>query len=398
MNLYASIADPCGPRTFLARCIRGIEWVLAAEIETRFRPDTITLGHRTVHFSTHATPALKSLQLATADDVFLMIGEIDGIDRTRASLTRLRERAHGLPWTSTIANLRCLRPHAAWASTTIAASSRGKRNYNRYEIEEALAESATAALGLPHRPSRAPRSATPELSIRVHLDGARAVIAARVFDMPLHRRAYKLDSSVGTLHPPLAAAMAMISGLHSSSRVLDPFTGVGTIPIEAKLLQPHALAMGSDIDSARLHHAAANARRADASVDFIRADAGRLPWTAGAFTHVISNVPWQRSVALGGRLAHAPLERDREIARVLSPAGRAVLLVHPDDPVATKDGGDSGMTLLYRSWLSTFGQYPRLCVLVRDGEAGPGMFDANAAYGPALARWAGHANTIELWC
>lgn len=395
MTLHASAADARGPRTFLARCIRGTEWILAAEIETRLGPDAISLTHRSVRFSTHATPPLESLRLATADDVFLVLGSIEGIDRARASLARLRTCAHELPWRSAIPDLTRLRPRATWAGATLSASALGKRNYSRYEIEAAVAEGAIDGLGLPLRPSRAPRPDHPELSIRVHLEGTRAVIAARIFDVPLHRRPYKLHSCAGTLHPPLAAAMAMIAGLRSGSRVLDPFTGVGTIPIEAVRLQPRATVIGSDIDPVRLRHAAHNARRAGASAEFVQTDAARLPWPSGAFTHVVSNVPWQRTVSLRGRLAHEPLERDRAIARALGPSGRAVLLVHADDPIAARDAGTSVMTPLHRSWLSTFGQHPRLCVLARVGEEGHAPFAAETPWGPALARWVDHADTVE---
>lgn len=395
MTLHAPAADARGPRSFLARCLRGTEWILAAEIETRFDPDTLTLAHRSIRFTTRATPTLDALRLATADDVFLVVGTVEGIYRTRESLTRLREGAHELPWAPTIADLTRLRPGAVWTGTTLSTSSLGKRNYNRYEIEASVAEGAAVGLGLPLRPSRTPRPADLELSIRVHLEGTQATIAARIFDTPLHRRDYKLHTCAGTLHPPLAAAMAMVAGLRPGSRLLDPFTGVGTIPIEAQRLQPHATATGSDIDPDRVRHAASHARRAGASVQLARADAARLPWPTGTFTHVVSNVPWHRTVALRGHLAHAPHERDRAIARALDASGRAVLLVHPEDPIAADGGSMHGMTPLHRSWLSTFGQHPRLCILSREGDEGNGAIDTGAPWGPALARWLDRADTVE---
>lgn len=395
MALPAPAADAHGPRAYLARCLRGTEWILAAEIETRLSPTTITLAHRSVRFTTDSPPPLASLSLATADDVFLVVADVTGIDRTRAGLAYLRARAHELPWGAALAGLKRLRPQASWRAATVTASHLGRRNYNRYEIEAAVAEAASEGLGLQYRPSRSPQPHTPELALRVHLEGTRATVAARIFDTPLHRRSYKLTTCSGTLHPPLAAAMALIAGLRPGSRVLDPFTGVGTIPIEAGRLQPRARVIGSDIDAERIRGASSNARLAGASATFQVEDAAALPWRRASFTHVVSNVPWQRAVGLRGRLASASSARDEEIARVLAYAGRAVLLVDQEDPLVTRNDVGNGMRVVHRSWLSAFGQHPRLCILARGGEGGDGPIDAGAPWGPALGRWVDKADTLE---
>lgn len=394
MNLHATSAPVRGESTFIARCIRGIEWILAAEIETRIRPEAITLAHRTVRFTICRLPALDDLRFITADDVFLQVGVIDGVDRTRASLARLRELANGLAWDDALLRLGHLQGSAPWMGYSITASALGRRNYNRYEIEDAVAEGAAIALSRLPRTSGGPQQGIPELALRIHLDGAQAVVAARIFETPLHRRNYKVRSCAGTLHPPLAAAMAMIAGLEPGSQVIDPFTGVGTIPIEAKRLQPEATVIGVDIDAARVAGAAENARRAGVRPDFVRADAGRLPCDRGGFTHVISNPPWHRAVAMTGRLAHAPRERERGLARLLQPGGRAVLLLDPHDPLA--EGGALGFCLLHRSWLSVFGQYPRLCVLSSGEKVGGAPREA--VWSSSLERWYWAADTVEVRC
>lgn len=385
-----------GRLDLLARCIRGIEWIVAAEIETRLSPGTVVLGHREIRF-TAVAPSVEALQLSTADDVFLVVGDAENIDHTRASLARLRPIAHELPWATALSHLRTLRPDADWPAFTISASALGKRNFSRYDVEDHVAEGAAAALGLPYRPTRSPVRDGPELAVRVHLVDTRATFAVRVFDAPLHRRAYKQRSCVGTLHPPLAAAMAMLAGLRPGARVLDPFAGVGTVAIETRLLQPLAQIFGADIDGARLRDAGENARHAGVDVALVRADGAHFPWVGGAFDRVVSNVPWQRAVPLRGCLTRSPGARDREIARVLDHAGRAVLLVHPDDPIGRRMGGRSPLRLLHRSWLSVFGQHPRLCVLAGEGAVTCRAVDVHAPYGPALARWIVHAGTGEDW-
>ena len=64
--------------TFLCRCIRGIEWVVAAEVRGRALGRVEALGHREVRFSTDGLPDAEALRLRTADDVlFIAAGAVD---------------------------------------------------------------------------------------------------------------------------------------------------------------------------------------------------------------------------------------------------------------------------------------------------------------------------------
>jgi 23S rRNA G2445 N2-methylase RlmL len=381
---------------FLARCIRGIEWIVAAEVEETLDVDAVSLGHREVRFSMGAVPSAKSLQLASADDAFLVLGEADGVDHTRASLAGLAEAARDLPWMDALSNLRRIRSGVEWSAFTISASFLGRRNYNRYEIEDHVAEAALAALKLPYRATREDIQPGLELSLRVHVVEERATFALRVFDTPLHRRQYKQRSHIGTLHPPLAAAMAMVAGLRPGGTVLDPFAGAGTVAIEAHLLQPSATVVGTDIGHARLVDAGVNVRGARVGADLVVADVIRLPFAYGGFDRVVTNVPWQVTVKAEGDLARSPESRDRELARVLDHGGRAVLLVHEDDPVRLGTAGDLGLALCHRSWLSVSGQHPRLCILAREGAVASGPIDSDAPFGRALARNLPRADTVEF--
>ena len=68
------------------------------------------------------------------------------------------------------------------------------------------------------------------------------------------------------------------------------------------------------------------------------ADAGRMPVARGRVDRIISNLPWGRQVEARGALAGAPDRFFREVRRVLSARGRAVLLLHE----ATLTGGIGG--------------------------------------------------------
>jgi 23S rRNA G2445 N2-methylase RlmL len=381
---------------FVARCLHGIEWVLAAEIEETFGVEIISTAHREVRFATVGAPPAPSLLLRTADDVFLTAGGATGIDHTRASLARLGDGAARLPWPAVIAAWRAIRPDAASSSFTVTASARGRRNYDRYEVEDRVAERIAPAFALPYRATRDSGGDAPGLAVRVHLVEDTATFALRVFDHPLHRREYKRHSQIGTLHPPLASAMAMVAGLRPGARVLDPFVGAGTVAIEARRLQPSAFVVGIDIDATRVADAARNAAGAHVRPDLLVADAGRLPFATATFDRVVGNAPWLVAVDALGELAGAPsVGRDSELARVLAAGGRAVLLVHEND--ATQLGGARriGLEPRFRGWISVFGQYPRLCVVTGAGDRSGGAIDTEAPFGAALARNVWRADTRE---
>ena len=71
------------PVQLLARCVRGLEWLTAAEIGERL-PDAVELtpGPREITFRLAALdPAV--LDLRTVDDVFLSVGGTAGVGSTK---------------------------------------------------------------------------------------------------------------------------------------------------------------------------------------------------------------------------------------------------------------------------------------------------------------------------
>jgi 23S rRNA G2445 N2-methylase RlmL len=165
----------------------------------------------------------------------------------------------------------------------------------------------------------------------VHIDHTDAGLGIRVGAVPLHRRAYKLDSAPGSLHPPVAYALGRLAGVRPGQVVLDPFCGAGTALVECGRGAGDLVAVGVDISRDALEAAAANAERAGVRVVAVQADAGRLPFGDGTVDRVVSNPPWHNQVEYAGSLASGTEAFWRELARVLTADGRAVLLGVADD-------------------------------------------------------------------
>src|SRR5690606_9670379 len=237
-----------------ARCIRGLEPVLASEI-LRDELGVITRqGHREVRFD--ALRPGGRFEPRTADDVFLLAAEMPDPGPAKAGVAGLAELAAGLAGAALLRTRRAYRSSggsarapagSGWSEgagvpgVEVSASFLGRRNFNRYDVEDAVGRALARVLGVAYHSRRSGAAPPPGcLGWRVVLDGERAALMVRLGDRPAHRRAYKRATVPGTLHPPLAAAMALLAELRPEHRVVDPCCGAGTLLIEAARVQPQA--------------------------------------------------------------------------------------------------------------------------------------------------------------
>jgi tRNA (guanine6-N2)-methyltransferase len=318
------------PVALVARTVRGIEELVAAEIHCRGIGSVDRIGHREVHLST-PDPARAMTALACADDVLLLAGLVDGVGHTRADLQRLRHGLTGLDARRLMRLRRRLGGPAGSAGIDVSASFVGRRTYNRFDIEDTVGQQLARVLGLAYHSRRhGTRPPAGTCSWRVSLEGSRATVGLRIGDRPAHRRAYKQATVAGTLHPPLAAAMAGLAGAAPGDTVLDPCCGAGTLLVEQHRAVLGLRLLGMDWDGASLRSAAANA--AGVPVRLARADAGCLPVAGGSVERILVNPPWGRRVPARGLLAGHPERLWAEARRVLRPGGRLVTLIHEGDP------------------------------------------------------------------
>jgi tRNA (guanine6-N2)-methyltransferase len=317
----------------LVRCVHGLEWVCADEV-TRLRGATgLQFGRRDVMVQ---LPVLDpaALGLRTADDAYLAVGSGTGAtpDEIAAALSPL-------PWEGRVDDVRALRAVPSAPVLDVVAALEGHR-FSRFAVEHAVGPALAARFGGTYlrRTGEGREPGEPDLTVRVAVRNGAVTAALRIAARPLHRRDWKRDTGPGTLHPPMAAALARLASPEPGETVLDPFCGDGTIAVETALAFARARVTGHDLDPARLDNAERNAERAGVSVTLARADAG----CPGAHADVvITNPPWNLAVDAAGALGGGLDPFWRRLPDLLTPAGRFVAITDAtlDAPAALVRAG-----------------------------------------------------------
>ncbi len=327
----------------LVRTVTGLERLAAAELVAA-RHRVIDLSKRQlIVVPSNATIITDPPRLA--DDLFVIKAAVTDPGRTRQALA-----------VAMMAVRRRLRacPAAGESVFAVSASFQGTRNYNRFDVEDLVGEALRELTGTPYH-SR--RTGTPppteRVDWRVILDGTTMWIGVRPFDVPLHRRDWRRQTVAGSLHPPVAAAMARLAQIRTGHRVLDPFCGAGTLLREAYNLMPEATYLGIDQAPDAIAAARANApAHTSTSVHFRQGDARQL---SVCVDRIVTNPPWDVRLGIGDIAPYLSQWR-----RILRPDGRVVAILNQEQAAAMIR--DATWRVLDVYDIAVAGQHPRIVV------------------------------------
>ncbi len=301
---------------------RGLEQVVRAELVARV-PDAgaIQVAYRRVGFSSAAEPR-SLLGLRTPDDLFVDLAPWEQVDHRRTALSALGEQARALDLRDATTICREVRDLGAPPDFSVTVNFVGRRNYSTDEIKLAVSSGIEDSHGWNFQA----RDIDADLNVRVFIEHQRAYIGLRLARAPLHERPYKLVNIAGSLKPTVAAAMVQLGDFVPNALVVDPLCGAGTIPIEAGLLGLRAA--GGDLAADALDAARANQAAAGVAVAFEHWDARAMPLASGEVDGVVCNLPWGRQVPVEANIEDVYAACIKEMARILRPGGRAVLLTN----------------------------------------------------------------------
>ena len=208
-----------------------------------------------------------------------------------------------------------VRPLAGAMTYRVIARVLQERSFLRTELREAVRQSVSR-----DRPRW--KVADPshiEIWISEYRPG-QLVVGLRLSDVRMRQRDGREVERPGALRPTVAALMVSLAG-EPGDVLLDPCCGTGTILGEA-LAAGWLAAHGGDIDQ----HAVEAAKRNVPHATVYRRDARNLDLTDASVGAVASNLPFGQQYEVQGDLATWLTTVLAEMARVVRPGGRVVLL------------------------------------------------------------------------
>jgi tRNA (guanine6-N2)-methyltransferase len=195
------------------------------------------------------------------------------------------------------------------------------RRYRRLDLMLA-AERALLTAG---RSWRLNRAAAP-VEVWLHQVERQLLVSVRLTSNAQRQHGGREVERPAALRPSVAAAMVWLSRPADDDIFLDPMCGTGTILLERAVLGRYRRLVGGDVDPAAVAAAWANFGPRHQPRELRRWDATALPLDDAAVTRIACNLPWGRQI--GERRAIPALYEGvaKELARVLRPGGRMVLL------------------------------------------------------------------------
>lgn len=376
---------------YFVRVTAGLEPIAWREIEQYPGVRLLGFGHRRIDF-TYEGPPDTLLGLKSVDDLYLFITQLHGLDRTRASL-RTFQQLQEIDFTPMVALLSDIREMATPPTYGITASHLGKRNYSRYDVEDATQVAISEHLPWRFIPNRPGEEALRDIEFRILIEEDWALVGVRLNDIPLHRRPYKVASRPGSLKAPVAYCLAMLADLKPADILLDPTCGAGTILIEAANFIKDGTLIGIDIESDSIHATRQNGEAAGVAVKvlpnvlntltdeiikessgtllLVQGDAREVSLPSGTVQAVITNLPWGKQVEPDTDLFPLYAGVVNRIDQVLDSTGRAVILTDRVETLHAALQPYPRLTIVSTFQISLFGSHPTIQLIQkrsRDGE------------------------------
>ncbi|SET31538.1 putative N6-adenine-specific DNA methylase [Salinibacillus kushneri] len=211
-----------GPYTLIATAAAGLESLVAKEVkELGFNEVNVENG-RVTYQSDALGISRSNLWLRTADRVKLLVGEFEA-----KTFDELYEQTKALPWESFVPENGAI-PVVGKSVKSQLHSVPDCQSIVKKAIVDRMAKKHGLVGKLPENGAL--------YRVEVALLKDRATLTIDTSGEGLHRRGYRIEQNEAPLKETLAAALVELTNWRPNDSFIDPFTGSGTIPIEAALI------------------------------------------------------------------------------------------------------------------------------------------------------------------
>lgn len=216
------MSRPSGPGTLLATTHRGLEPVLAQELE-QLGAQHLACGRGAVEFQGDLETLYRALlHLRCAVRVLRQLGS--GPVRLRDELYRL---AGSIAWEELVLPPQTMAVEAVGRNPGFDSNA-----FAALVVKDAVVDRLRARTGKRPDVDRA----APDVAIHVHLSPTAASLALDAAGEPLSHRGYRPRGGPAPLSEALAAGLLLLAGYDGATPLVDPLCGTGTFAIEAGLI------------------------------------------------------------------------------------------------------------------------------------------------------------------
>ncbi|WP_306978111.1 THUMP domain-containing class I SAM-dependent RNA methyltransferase [Alkalibacillus salilacus] len=208
--------------TLIATAAMGLEGLVKQELQDLGYHDLQTENGKVIFKSDFSGIARTNLWLRTADRVKVLIEEFNAY-----SFDELFEQTKACPWEDWL-------PEDAFIH--VVGKSHKSKLYSVPDCQSIVKKAIVSRLQEQyHIHSRLEESGV-RYKVEVAILKDRVTLSLDTTGAGLHKRGYRIDQVEAPLKETLAAALVKLTNWTPDKTLVDPFTGSGTIPIEAALI------------------------------------------------------------------------------------------------------------------------------------------------------------------
>ena len=279
----------------------------------------------------HDGPLDELLQLRTTEDVFVQALYVPKLTRSRRDLQLLTQQVEkGEAFGRAVNDLmRFLKPSKPPTFRVIS------RLYGSHPSRRSELTTAVSRALRKRYPRWVPVGDGGQVEIWVNVLGSQMLVGLRISDRTMRHRFQKQVELPASLRPSVAAALVYLTQPQAQDVFIDPMCGSGTLLMERRAFGPTQLLLGGDIIPERARATQQNllgrSRKPRHGKDFYFPDITQwnalgLPLASCSVDKLATNLPFGKQLASPEEVQRLYPPFFAEMARVLRPNGRAVIL------------------------------------------------------------------------